>query len=325
MSLVQSTANNFIQSKEGLLNSVNKFQIQLDSLKNNPLDICKRDNKDLQKEIDKIVKSLNTINNILNSISQSISRLNSYTSIIRNITAGLLVFVEILKSLPIPGMFSTVGLSVRMGDILSKISFQLAALLLIITSIDLFLTFAANSLRGAINNINNLLNQLSNISTQIKDCNKKVDLSNLNNSIKNLNNNIDNIDSQLKLTDTNSDEIYKGFTFKIIEEEIVDNSIKLKRRYAVAFNSNNILSLQGSSSFATDKKVLIDELKFIIDKDNLNGYGNNISQSDLIKQFNISNPKDVVANSKIILNSIKETINNDSNLKKLKEKYENIQ
>ena len=62
------------------------------------------------------------------------------------------------------------------------------------------------------------------------------------------------------------DEIYKGFTFAIVEKQF---SPTLKQKIGQAKNSQGIVLLQTEPSFTTDPQVLIEELKLIIDRDNL--------------------------------------------------------
>jgi len=59
---------------------------------------------------------------------------------------------------------------------------------------------------------------------------------------------------------------YKGFTFRIIEKPF---SPTVNRKIGQALNSQGIVLLQTDPSFTTDPQVLIEELKLIIDRDNL--------------------------------------------------------
>lgn len=71
----------------------------------------------------------------------------------------------------------------------------------------------------------------------------------------------------IKLADQSLiDEIYKGFTFTIVEKQF---SPTLKQKIGQAKNSQGIVLLQTEPSFTTDPQVLIEELKLIIDRDNL--------------------------------------------------------
>jgi hypothetical protein len=62
---------------------------------------------------------------------------------------------------------------------------------------------------------------------------------------------------------------YQGFIFKIEE---VPFSPTVTRRKAVAFNQSGIALLETPLSFTTNDQTLIDELKLIIDRDNLKAY-----------------------------------------------------
>jgi hypothetical protein len=63
---------------------------------------------------------------------------------------------------------------------------------------------------------------------------------------------------------------YKGFTFGI-QEDTKDNN-KYVKRYAIARDVSGVIVLRGESSFSASTQILIDELKFIIDRDNLKAF-----------------------------------------------------
>lgn len=60
--------------------------------------------------------------------------------------------------------------------------------------------------------------------------------------------------------------VYKGFTFDIVEKPY---SPTVSQKIGQAKNQQGIVLLQTEPSFASDPQVLIEELKFIIDRDNL--------------------------------------------------------
>ena len=65
---------------------------------------------------------------------------------------------------------------------------------------------------------------------------------------------------------SNTDTIYKGFTFEIVDKYF---SPTLNQKIGQARNKQGIVLLQTEPSFTQDPKVLIEELKLIIDRDNL--------------------------------------------------------
>lgn len=62
---------------------------------------------------------------------------------------------------------------------------------------------------------------------------------------------------------------YQGFILEIEEKELTPT---VKQRRAVGKNKSGIVLIQTPYSFTTNNQVLFDELKFIIDRDNLKGY-----------------------------------------------------
>ena len=81
---------------------------------------------------------------------------------------------------------------------------------------------------------------------------------------------LENISETVQKTfETEQDSTYKGFTFQIEE---VPFSSTVNRRKAIAFNQSGIPLLETPLSFTTNNQTLIDELKLIIDRDNLKAY-----------------------------------------------------
>lgn len=78
----------------------------------------------------------------------------------------------------------------------------------------------------------------------------------------------DNLNNLLNKAQTalNEDLLYKGFSFNIVEEPF---SPTVNRKIGQALNSQGIVLLQTEPSFTADPQVLIEELKLIIDRDNL--------------------------------------------------------
>lgn len=349
---LQSTSKGFLQLKGGLGKAVTRLESQYQGLISNRLSVCKQNTKSLQAEINRIINQLNVVQRLLSSILNILIKILKFTSFLKKLTIGLLILIKILKFFPLPSRWTIVGMIVKMGDLLSKINFQLKAALLIISGLDLIVRYIASSLKALIEAIILLISQLKSVSDTLIQCSQNdlsilgagdgIDLNglgggdnfelseaerqalindrnnrlqlglDLNSSLNSLNFVLNQLTGQLGNL-LNNNNSYKGFSFKIVEEETVDKVIA-KRRYAIAVNTNGILTLQGNPSYATDTEVLIDELKLRIDSENLLGYvgSNNINPNiSTSNQINTNGNTNIGGNFNNTLNNSSSNPNSD--------------
>ena len=71
--------------------------------------------------------------------------------------------------------------------------------------------------------------------------------------------------------ESNTQQSYQGFTFEIVEVSL-PNDPTVKRTIAQAINTEGVVALETEPSFTQNPKILIEELKLLIDKDNLKAY-----------------------------------------------------
>ena len=104
---------------------------------------------------------------------------------------------------------------------------------------------------------------LDRLDTLILFCNPDADLEDLSDSINNT------YENELLAQSSANDSTYKGFVLEIETQPYTD---RVNQNRAVGKNKSDIILTSTDWSFASDPKILIDELKFIIDRDDLKAY-----------------------------------------------------
>lgn len=214
-----------------------------------------------------IVKSLNSISKTLDVFTKIIDSINTTISTLEGIIIGLQIAKTAAsaaaKAIPIvPGAIpATLN---DLGDIINKLTFSTTGQA-IIESYKSTVASASLSISMVNQYILQIITVLESIDVKIKNCNKFVsnDLSTI---APNL---IKTAELQKQAEKTQNNTTYNGF---VIEIEKVPYSPTVDRKRAVGKNADNIVLIQTALSFTTDDQVLIDELKIIIDSQNLKAY-----------------------------------------------------
>ncbi len=94
-------------------------------------------------------------------------------------------------------------------------------------------------------------------------CNPDVNLTGISDSINNI------YENELLAEDSENDGTYKGFVLEIETRPFTDT---VNQNRAVGKNKSGIIMISTEYSFASNPQVLIDELKFIIHRDDLKAY-----------------------------------------------------
>ena len=129
-------------------------------------------------------------------------------------------------------------------------------------------------LRGAVSNFSVPLNGVNTMITKIVQALAPIDeiitLCSPNSTLNTLSPDVlATVAIQLSAGETNDGSLYKGFRLEIEEKPYTDT---VTQRRAVGLNSSGVVLIASEFSFASDPSVLTNELKFIIDRDNLKAY-----------------------------------------------------
>lgn len=212
------------------------------------------DAADTQQKLNQARVLRNSALNILNTQQNKVKRIQSVIKTLLTVVRVLSILVRVLSLIPQPP-FSPPKLTVKL--------IQATKLL---NSLNVILSIINPILQSIIDNIERLKAELKQIGDLLADPSliglNGIDLSSAINLLRN------------PIGGENIFGDYKGFRFEIRTEEnlgpnraVVVNGIK--RKFAVAINSDNVVVVQSDYSFTQDPNDLIEQIKLIIDQRNL--------------------------------------------------------
>jgi hypothetical protein len=225
--------------------------------------------KALRQQRDLIVQQLNNIGVKIDRVGSSITGISSFLTIVINlitalditsIAASLALKLPPVNALPVPG--SVVSLIDDAQTLIRKATFdelgnsKLAKLQSSLGSSALVISIVSGYVLKSVES----LKLIDNI---LKECDPNNPLFPINSQINTL------ASTQLQSSQTQNQTSYNGF---IIEIEEVPYTPTVTRRRALGKNQQGIVLIQTELSFTTNNQTLINELKLIIDRDNLKAY-----------------------------------------------------
>lgn len=204
------------------------------------------------KDQQTVIIATNLRNNAITLINNSAKKLENLKKTLDNIVKTLSIItaviavIQVVLSLPFPFL---IPIKIQLQPRLQK-------LLILIAALNTILAIASTLLGNEVNTILELKERLKEISLKLDG------------------KSLDNLDilSNLFLPTGLDYPPYKGFNFKIKEEQDQRFVVKgNKRRYAVAINRDGLEQIKSEYSFTLDPNDLIEQLKLVIDQQNLQG------------------------------------------------------
>jgi hypothetical protein len=240
--LLQSLAKKVAGIQERLLTQISKLKSKF------PQDTCPT-----KEELLVVIAKRNALASGINQLQNQIRTLDRTGGTITKIITPLPPALTLLKLLPLPTAVPgvTAGSIVTLSDVFSTLKEILNRFKSIAGGFEFLENFAISIL-------NKINNELKTLDALIEKCAKEL-----------------NIDYEVINDELNQDiteegfEVYKGFTFEIKYDGL--NQTPYPKRFAQALDKSQIVRLKSESSFASDPNILIEELKFIIDTQNLKG------------------------------------------------------
>lgn len=274
-----------VQSTLYSLSNINNVQDAL-NLANNAAGLNVANQlKELQKVINpakllpafkQVASTLNTINQIVLKILNFVKILQVIGKVAQVLIKVLDIITKVLSYIPIPNMVTVVTVTQKFSDALQKIrkllENALKRVLEIQALVELLYSFTVD-LSAKIVEIKNLVNiiifnlesceSLNNVSEPIV-AELKVGIARIDNGIARLSKFTDAYAAATKNNMQGNEITFNGYVLQIIEEQVVDKSVRNKRRKAIALDSRGVLVAETELTFATDRYTLYEELKLLL-------------------------------------------------------------
>ena len=211
-----------------------------------------------QENITQIINKKNKIVKQLNNTLNAIEKANNILSISSSVIDVLNVSLLLVKNTPIPtstGIPGVPGIPINVINKIQEIIDKTEKTLVVLKGVDIGLIAILSVLRQTLATIIKYLNLLDNL---IQDCYPEAEQEQLSNELTALT--LQQSPTSPVITDVN------GFSMGV-ETENSPNT--LKRRRAIARNKQGVVMLKGEYSFSSIDQILIDELVFYIQQNNL--------------------------------------------------------
>lgn len=221
----------------------------------------------LDNFIQDINNQTNAIDRLNQTVNSSVDTLKTIKQTVDTLNITIPVAIAIIQAIPPPGLPGAIVGAVDVLDSLRQKTLfdnngnpripQLSAPLVgIVISISIYNAF----LLEAVDKINKILELLKTCSQQ---SNTTINISNFSPLVETI------INTQNIITNTPLTFQYQDF---ILEIEEKDYTPTIKQYRAVGRNAQGIILISTPYSFTSTPQILIDELKFIINRDNLKAY-----------------------------------------------------
>lgn len=219
-----------------------------------------------------VKKILQTVRNI-NQVILQIFKILSFAKIVVKILTSLIrvfkIVVRLFQTLPLPNMFSVHGITATLESSKEFVDKNNDKVLKFLQQISRLLGLVYEFAAFMLEKVQIVTRELQILVVNMEAC---AEIKNLP-ILQEVYTGISTLaDSQIRLvefvdtysnnvTDSQSSLKVGGYTLTVIEEELVDEGKRFKRRRAVAYNERGLLVAEGDLTFATNNAILIQELK----------------------------------------------------------------
>jgi hypothetical protein len=288
-----------IQKAVNTINKIRQYCVLIQSLNNPTAAVLALAQNAIASQLDGLLKNLDltqlipTLKRINESLKSLIAICNSINSIInfgrliiRIFSTIIFVFKVIskfFKKNPAPTAYATLGITTTSSDALTQLQKTVTTIETRLSQVASLLNVVSLVLNTILPILNEVIEKINTLIANIERCENSSNvlpkdvIDSVKNTVSELQNKTNELQAFLdkkKQNDlTTSDSSQLGeFTIQIIEEQVVEESFGLRRRYGVALNNNGVVQVQSQPTFASDDNVIINEVKLLLQQKGLIKY-----------------------------------------------------
>lgn len=230
---------------------------------------------------DRIIPRLKDLLKLVRNIISVATTVLRYINLIKTIVTIAIVLIRIfniikafLASNPLPSLYTTLGITVTVNKTYQQILEEQGTKKLIkrLQQINIVLALMVQFVTVLLAGMNRILLILKAILMNLESC-KTADKDqdslqqDLSSTIQDLENTIAPLQSfldQANSVNNRANNTFGEYTIEIVNEQLVDEGIALKRRYGIARDKRNIIVVQSAPTFASLDLIIINEVKVLL-------------------------------------------------------------
>lgn len=225
-------------------------------------------------DVTKIIPVLKQINNSIRSFIRIGNQVQGILNLGQFIIKLALLFYKVFKfvliffrAIPIPQIFNTVGTQVTIQEAANAAKDESDGVVRSLRSVNALLEVVTQFIRYLLTNANELLIRLDTLLVTLRGC-QTLQGSDILRELEQTRADLVTFKEQLEAyiirydskTDPNTAE-FGAYQIRVEEEQLVEQGIRNKRRRGIAIDQNGRLVTQSDLTFATDQKIIIEEVK----------------------------------------------------------------
>jgi len=226
--------------------------------------------------VNKLIPALKSIlktANKINSVGRKIVGYINSTKFLIKLLMGLIYIFNVIKAyfFALPLFPTPAGVDIKLSDVVQNKINELGNRKLIrrLGQINSVLSYMSSFATFLISGMVDIIGKLQLILLNIENCNN-VDpglAQEIASTINNLVETVNSLQDFLSKYEENKNKLNNNFgqyQIKIVDEQLTDEGIPLKRRYGVALDINGVLAVQTTPTFASLDQIIINEVKVLL-------------------------------------------------------------